>query len=165
MNPGISFGESLDEPIQACTKGSLNGNNGLTSFPLLKRKVSYRFLGDAALASSPMLDVRNAPSATGLLSVSVLIEGGPTGHSLPPKTKRARRNRTRISFLPRVKAKLDSFLDVCHEKALVTMRQLFYVEQAILKGEVNPIDPKITSRTHLCGDFAADAEIIVCDMI
>jgi Ran GTPase-activating protein (RanGAP) involved in mRNA processing and transport len=170
LNPGVSFGESVDEAVHlsvsnSYTKGSPNGTNGLTSFPLLKRKVSYRFLGDAALASTPILDARNAPSATGFLSVSMMIEGGPTGHSLPPKTKRARRNRTRISFLPRVKTKLDSFLDVCHEKALVTMRQLFYVEQAILRGEVNPIDPKITSRTHLCGDFATDAEIIVCDMI
>jgi hypothetical protein len=170
VNPGASLGESLDEPVQLSgtnpyAKDSPSGTSGLTSFPLLKRKVSYRFLGDATMASTPILDVRNAPAPNGFLSVSMMIEGGPTGHSMPPKTKRARRNRTRISFLPRVKAKLDSFLDVCHEKALVTMRQLFYVEQAILKGEVNPIDPKTTSRTHLCGDFATDAEIIVCDMI
>jgi len=91
------------------------------------------------------------------------IEGGPIVHSMPPKTKRARRNRARISFLPRVKAKLDSYLDVCHEKALATMRQLYYVEQAILGGQIIPIDPAITPRTHLCGDFAADAEIIVAD--
>jgi hypothetical protein len=95
----------------------------------------------------------------------MMIETGPTGHTMPPKTKRARRNRSRISFLPRVKAKLDSSLDVCHEKALVTMRQLYYVEQAILSGQVNPVDPITTSRTHLCGDFATDAEMIVCDMI
>ena len=170
---GASFGESVE--------GSLGGGGGgggipasdpflkptpnLTSFPMLKRKVSYRFLGDAALASTPTLDLRNSQSANGMLSVSMMIEGGPAGHTLPPKTKRARRNRSRISFLPRVKAKLDSFLDVCHEKALVTMRQLYYVEQAVLRGEVNPIDPKTTSRTHLCGDFAADAETIVVDMI
>jgi Ran GTPase-activating protein (RanGAP) involved in mRNA processing and transport len=171
-NHGASVGESLDDPDPVSTvdpfaKSSVNGTNGLTSFPLLKRKVSYRFLGDAALSSTPNLDVRRAPSANGngALSVSMMIEGGPTGNTLPPRTKRARRNRTRISFLPRVKAKLDSLLDVCHEKALVTMRQLYFVEQAILRGEVNPIDPKTTSRTHLCGDFATDAQIIVCDMI
>ena len=45
------------------------------------------------------------------------------------------------------------------------MRQLFFVEQAILRGDVNPIDPSANRRTHLAGDFAVDAEIIVVDMI
>ena len=163
---GDGFDESVEDSLNvpASDPSMRVSPNGLHPLPMLKRKVSYRFLADAADPPSQKLDVRNAHSA-GALSVSMMIEGGPAGHSLPPKTKRARRNRTRISFLPRVKGKLDSFLDVCHEKALVTMRQLYYVEQAILRGEVNPIDPKTTSRTHLCGDFATDAEMIVVDMI
>jgi hypothetical protein len=144
---------------------------GLTSLPILnaaiKRKVSYRFLGDASLVSAPRLEStgRRPSSVTMTGPVTMSIEGGPVGHSLPRKSKRARRNRSRISFLPRINEKLDSYLDVCHEKALTTMRQLYYVERAILAGQVNPIDPAKTARTHLCGDFATDAETIIVDMI
>ena len=134
--------------------------DGMSSLPMLKRKVSYRVLGDAALAP-PMARPPISPPS---ISVSMSIGGGQTS-TLPRKSKRARRNRNRISFLPRVKDKLDSYLDVCHEKALVVMRQLYFVEQAILRGEVNPIDPSTTTRSHLSGDFALDAEIIVVDMI
>lgn len=136
----------------------------LSSFPNIKRKGSYRFLGDAVFTAQSQPQEKDRSSLQ-MPSVSMMIEGGPTGHSLPPKTKRARRNRTRISFLPRVKAKLDSYLDVCHEKALITMRQMYYVEQAILSGKVNPVDPAVTPRTHLTGDLATDAEMIVVDMI
>jgi Ran GTPase-activating protein (RanGAP) involved in mRNA processing and transport len=136
----------------------------LSSFPNIKRKGSYRFLGDAVFTAQPQPQEKDR-SGLQMPSVSMMIEGGPTGHSLPPKTKRARRNRTRISFLPRVKDKLDSYLDVCHEKALITMRQMYYVEQAILSGKVNPVDPAVTPRTHLTGDLAADAEMIVVDMM
>jgi Ran GTPase-activating protein (RanGAP) involved in mRNA processing and transport len=176
-NQGDGIDEIADEPMTVqMSDPSIKASpfGGISPLPLLKRKVSYRFLGDAALQTAPCLEVHysgdvrpsctySAPTQNG--SVSMMIETGPTGHTMPPKTKRARRNRSRISFLPRVKAKLDSSLDVCHEKALVTMRQLYYVEQAILSGQVNPVDPITTSRTHLCGDFATDAEMIVCDMI
>lgn len=150
-----------------------------SSLPMLKRKVSYRFLGDAAIpgpsffqpqqqqkSSSPQRSrgIGGFGALPPLGSVSKMIEEGPTGHSLPPKSKKARRNRTRISFLPRVKAKLDSYLDVCHEKALITMRQLYYVEEAILSGRVNPLDSSCP-RTHLSGALATDAETIVVDMI
>jgi Ran GTPase-activating protein (RanGAP) involved in mRNA processing and transport len=133
----------------------------MSSLPMLKRKVSYRFLGDAALAAPSSRVLPNHPPP---FSTSSSISRGQT-NTLPRKSKRARRNRNRISFLPRVKDKLDSYLDVCHEKALVVMRQLYFVEQAILRGDVNPIDPSTNMRTHLAGDFAADAEIIVVDMI
>lgn len=159
--------------LTVCDKDS--PQNGITSMPtLMKRKVSYRFLGDAALASAPRLESegistsRNTPTDSiknNTNSVTMLIEKGPTMHSLPRKSKRARRNRSRISFLPKIKVKLESYLDLCHEKALKTMRQLYFVEQAILSGQVNPIDPTKTARTHLCGDFAMDAETIIVDMI
>ena len=143
--------------------------NLLASLPILKRKVSYRFLGEAAAFSSVSgIECRNGPApVSNQQSIAMMIEGGPCVHSMPPKTKRARRNRSRISFLPRAKAKLDSYLDVCHEKALIAMRQLYYVEQAILRGEVNPIDPVDATNPlmHLCGDLAKDAEMIVVDMI
>jgi hypothetical protein len=141
--------------------GSPNARNSL---PMLKRKVSYRLLGDAVLGSHPKFEPRlgkNLQSG----SVARMIEEGHTGHSLPPKTKRARRNRTRISFVPRIKVRLDSYLDVCHEKALITMRQLYFVEQAIIGGQVNPLEPSAPQRTHLSGTLAAEAEMIIVDMI
>ena len=135
------------------------------SLPILKRKVSYRFLGDAAMTSHQS---RVEPKLDNLLqngSIAKLIEDGHTGHSLPRKTKRARRNRTRISFVPRIKAKLDSYMDVCHEKALITMRQLYFVEQAILKGQVNCLEASAQPRIHLSGVLASEAEMIIVDMI
>ena len=140
---------------------------------MLKRKVSYRFLGDAAMHQPGSLQQPPPSNPWGSAfggggshvgSVAKMIQEGPSGHSLPPKNKKARRNRTRISFLPRIKAKLDSYLDVCHEKALITMRQLYYVEQAILSGRVNPLEEG-TPTTHLSGALATDAETVVVDMM
>lgn len=132
------------------------------SISMLKRKVSYRCLGDAA---SPSLKPTETKMQNGSRTASVakIIEQGHTGHSLPPKTKRARRNRTRISFVPRIKAKLDSYLDVCHEKALITMRQLYFVERALLEGKINPVESG--AQSHLTGMLASEAEMIVVDMI
>ena len=143
----------------------------LGSFSMLKRKVSYRFLGDAALSSPSGFPASSKPTTTifsvhppPMSSVSSAAAGSAVA-TMPRKNKRARRNRSRISFLPRIKSKVESQLDVCHEKALVIMRQLYFVEKAILSGEVNPIDPASTTRTHLTADFAADAEMIILDMI
>lgn len=166
-NPNCSTCESTDAALTVGSHPTLNmPGNPLSSLPIMKRKVSYRFLGDAAVFSSlSAFECRNGfASACTPQSVSTMIEEGSAVCSVPPKTKRARRNRSRISFLPRVKAKLDSQLDFCHEKALVTMRQLFFVERAILCGRVNTIDPADVL-THLCGDMAMDAEAIVVDML
>lgn len=135
--------KSLNEPISPA---------------MLKRKMSYRCLCDVAPANPQQNDLRQ-PS---MKPVALMIAGGPSLHSLPSKTKRARRNRTRISFLPRVKEKLDSCLDTCHEKALTVMRQLYFVEQAILNGEVIELT---CAHTHLCGVLANDAEMIIVDML
>lgn len=174
--PEVSRGSSTDGAVNSTIGNSADqfmdpvGDSSLpvsspvvSSLPILKRKVSYHFLGEAVISQSQNLQARQQNS--NLKCVSKMIEDGLTGHSLPPKNKRARRNRTRISFLPRVKRQLDSYLDVCHEKALITMRQLFYIEQAILQGNVNPIDPVTAPRAHLCGSLATDAETIVIDMI
>eukprot|EP00980_Cylindrotheca_fusiformis_P030276 scaffold24618_cov127-Cylindrotheca_fusiformis.AAC.9 len=140
--------------------GSPSGPNSL---PLLKRKVSYRVLGEAMLNAHSKFEHR-LESHLQNGSVARMIEEGHTGHSMPPKTKRARRNRSRISFVPRIKARLDSYLDVCHEKALITMRQLYFVERAILECKVHPLDSS-DRRSHLSGDLAAEAEMIIVDMI
>jgi len=156
------FSVPISEPV---LPGATTGPNSLpNSLPMLKRKVSYRVLGDAMIVSDTKFE-KKLEESTGNGSVARIIQHGHTGHSLPPKTKRARRNRTRISFLPRIQQKLDSYLDLCHEKALVTMRQLYFVEQAILRGEINPIDTTLPLRLHLCGILASEAEMIIVDMM
>ena len=79
------------------------------SLPMLKRKVSYRFLGEAAIYP-PHTQSEVRTQSVNKPSVSKLIEDRAVGHSMPPKMKRARRNKTRISFLPRIKVRvaLDS---------------------------------------------------------
>jgi Ran GTPase-activating protein (RanGAP) involved in mRNA processing and transport len=126
---------------------------------MLKRKVSYRFLGDADKPTGSMHYVNEH-------SVAKMIEDGAGVQAMPPRTKRARRNKTRISFLPRIKAKLESYLDVCHEKALILMRQLYFVEHALLAGKINPNEPSGENKvTHLFGLLADEAEMILIDMV
>lgn len=156
-----SSGDCISVPV---SDPALPGSPGTASLPMLKRKVSYRFLGDAMVSTHSKFEPK-LQNYGHYGSVARMIEEGHTGHSLPPKTKKARRNRTRISFVPRIKAKLDSYLDVCHEKALITMRQLYFVEQAILAGRVNPLEPSSSPRTHLSGVLASEAEMIIVDMI
>lgn len=153
-----NFSVPVSDPV---LPGSPNGPNSL---PMLKRKVSYRVLGEAMLASHAKFEPKLENNLQNG-SVARMIEEGHTGHSLPPKTKRARRNRSRISFVPRIKVRLDSYLDVCHEKALITMRQLYFVEQAILGGKVHPLEVSSPRRSHLSGNLAAEAEMIIVDMI
>lgn len=162
-----SAGSVEDRMLVPMSEPVLPGQ-GPASILMLKRKVSYRCLGDATMtpAQAPPLEPSSLQKGAANASVAKIIEHGHTGHSLPPKNKRARRNRTRISFLPRTKAKLDSYLDVCHEKALITMRQLHFVERAILAGKVNTLDSETSAaRTHLTGVLASEAEMIIVDMI
>jgi hypothetical protein len=59
---------------------------------------------------------------------------------------------------------VDSHLDVCHEKALILMRQLYFVEGALLNGDV--FGESTTPRaTHLRGVLASEAEMIVADLM
>eukprot|EP00568_Trieres_chinensis_P003475 CAMPEP_0183302804 /NCGR_PEP_ID=MMETSP0160_2-20130417/8458_1 /TAXON_ID=2839 ORGANISM="Odontella Sinensis, Strain Grunow 1884" /NCGR_SAMPLE_ID=MMETSP0160_2 /ASSEMBLY_ACC=CAM_ASM_000250 /LENGTH=302 /DNA_ID=CAMNT_0025465621 /DNA_START=26 /DNA_END=930 /DNA_ORIENTATION=- len=122
------------------------------TLPMLKRKVSYRFLNEALLGSKSEARTEHDASASanggvgglggaaaGSRPISKMIEDA-SGQSMQPKSKRARRNRTRISFLPRIKGRLDSYLDACHHKALVLMRQLQFVERSLLSGQVYPLE-------------------------
>ncbi len=127
------------------------------TMPMLKRKVSYRYLGEATITSTSFDPEPDNIDA----SVSKLIEHM-NGQSMQPKSKRARRNQSRISIVPRIKEKLDSFLDRDHQKALGFMRQLQYVEKSLLNGSIYPIED-IGTATHLIGSLAADAEKILLD--
>lgn len=160
-SPGSSI---LSAPCQASPSADAPGvpssepvMNGKLS--MLKRKVSYRFLGEATVSSGS--EVKNVDQ-----SVSELIENM-SGQLMQPKIKRARRNITvvpRIKLVPRIKEKLDSFLDCDHQKALGLMRQLYYVEKSLLNGNVYPVD-EVGTATHLIGELASDAETIILDMM
>mmetsp|Transcript_30071 Transcript_30071/g.34956 ORF Transcript_30071/g.34956 Transcript_30071/m.34956 type:complete len:1067 (-) Transcript_30071:67-3267(-) len=95
-------------------------------------------------------------------SVTKLIKDM-NGHSMQPK-KRARRNHSRISIVPRIKKKLESFLITDHQRALGLMRQLAYVEKSLLNGSMYPVEDLDTA-THLIGSLASDAEMILVDMM
>lgn len=90
---------SDDQMFIASSEPSFQASPPTASLPMLKRKVSYRFLGDAAITS------RGRPQSLNNASVSHMIQSGGIGHTMPPKSKRARRNKTRISFLPRIKVR------------------------------------------------------------
>lgn len=155
----LSADSNMDDVILQ-SDPALSPPNGV---PMLKRKVSYRSLGDAALLGvsqhTPEVRFSSPPVST---TVAKMIHDGPGANSMPPRTKRMRRNKTRISFLPRIQEKLDSLLDVCHDKALTLMRQLYFVECALLRGEIF----RVTSNaTHLSGVLASEAEMIVLDML
>jgi hypothetical protein len=45
------------------------------------------------------------------------------------------------------------------------MRKLFFVEQAILGGKINPCEQGDAQAQHLAGDMAADAETILIDLM
>ena len=66
-------------------------------------------------------------------------------------------------FLPLKQSKIDGHLDVCHEKALILMRQLRFVERALLMGRINTCDD--CPKTHLAGILANEAEMILVDMM
>ncbi len=123
---------------------------------MLKRKVSYRFLQEAAMIERP-------ENLRPDLAVTKLIEDM-NGHTMQPKSKRARRNRSRISIVPRIKKKLDSYLVSDHHRALGLMRQLAYVEKSLLNGSIYPVGD-VGTATHLIGSLASDAEMILVDMM
>ena len=82
---------------------------------MLKRKVSYRSLGDALIppVRPPEPRQRDAP-------VAKMIEDGTIGQFMPPRHKRARRNKTRISFLPRIKVRKQNFVCLCFKQSHLT---------------------------------------------
>lgn len=135
----------------------MNATNA--SLPLLKRKVSYRYLHEAYhetnYSSSPFPHIADESIAKMIADLNV--------QSMQPKLKRARQHRARVYFVPRIKSQLDSYLDSCHQKALILLRQLLFVEKCMLSGLIYPLETQST--THLSGTLAEDAEMILLDMM
>ena len=155
----VSADSNMDD-VMLQSDPALSPPNGVS---MLKRKVSYRSLGEAAMhgVGQPIPEVRFlSPVSNG--AVAKMIHEGASVHSMPPRSKRMRRNKTRISFLPRIQERLDSLLDISHDKALTLMRQLYFVEGALLRGDIFSIP---SNATHLYGVLASEAEMIVLDMM
>ena len=149
--------ESSENAIVRASAPVMNTTN--CSIPLLKRKVSYRHLHESYLSSdySSTLSPRTADESIAKMIEELNVQ------SMQPKLKRARQNRARVYFVPRIKAKLDSYLDSCHQKALVLLRQLFFIEKCLLNGQIYPLGPQLI--THLSGVLAEDVEMILIDMM
>lgn len=149
--------QSSDDYVKRTSAPVINSTN--CSLPLLKRKVSYRYLHESYLTSdfNSSLSPRMADESIAKMIEDLNVQ------SMQPKLKRARQHRARVYFVPRIKAKLDSYLDSCHQKALVLLRQLFFVEKSLLNGQIYPLESKST--THLSGLLAEDAEMILIDMM
>jgi len=128
----------------------------IVMLPMLRRKVSYHLLNDALSTLSPQTANAKGKGRT----VSSMIEEGMQHSSMQPKSKRARGFKTRIAYVPRVKAKVESYLESDHYKALVLMRQLKYIESAFITDR--SIDK--SSKLYLSGLLARDAEMILLDM-
>ena len=143
----------------------MNLNNSSGTIPMLKRKVSYRCLHDASANMNSIppshSTIHSRNQSMGAQSVSKLIEG--RMHGMQPKSKRARKSKSRISILPRIRAKLNSFLDSDHQKALGLMRQLHYVEKSLLNNCIYTLNCAMIP-TYLSDTLASDAEMILLDM-
>jgi len=86
------------------------------------------------------------------------MEEGVSGTlAMQPQSKRAQSNMPRISFVSRIKIKLDSLLEKDHFKALVLMRQLHYTELYLFETPAK--DAIYTSN-----DLIQDVENILLDM-
>ena len=105
----------------------------------LTRKLSFRHLGDAeATTDIPGSRRRSLEMVDG-------VGSGDDGDGAPA-TKRARSNKPRIEFYPRVKTALDTLrYQTNQNQVLVKLRQLKYVEGAMFQGrslhcsvELNP---------------------------
>eukprot|EP01082_Thalassiosira_pseudonana_P011730 g10851.t1 g10851 contig4:2700672-2704491(-) len=131
----------------------------------MQRKASYRGLhdmmmgqGNNMLASSNYSSIENSCRRRPVSAV----EG--CNQSMQPALKRARNDKPRIDYFPRIKAKIEHFLSSSSQsKALVLLRQLKFVETTMFRGS-NPYcdQSSIASPTE---PVAVDAEIILIDML
>jgi hypothetical protein len=151
--------QSLESSNSSIVRASAPVMNTINcSLPLLKRKVSYRHLHESYLSSDEASSSpRNADESIAKMIEDLNVQ------SMQRMMKRPRQNRARVFFVPRIKAKLDSYLDSCHHKALVLLRQLHFLEKNLLNGQIYPVQRKEAS--HLSGTLAEDAEMILLELL
>jgi len=88
-------------------------------------------------------------------------------HESFPSTKRARNDKPRIDYYPRIKSKLEYMRakgSSLHPNALVLMRQLKYVEDILCKN-ININDDAPVEADHDVTNTAADVEMILLDLL
>jgi hypothetical protein len=126
----------------------------------LGRKVSYRSLNEALLGGAfPTAPVFKDRGRT----ISTVMEEGIGNPATQPRIKRQKQNRSKISYFPRIKSKVESFLEKDHHKALILLRQLRYTEQHFLSTFVLAQGSSDTS--YLSRDCTRDIETILIDMM
>jgi len=141
-----------------------------SSVPGLSRKVSYRVLTDA-LSATPITSNCNSNgfgSAGRRRTISVLGDNGVGDPISQPASKRARNNKLRIAYYPRIKEKLELLRSKADQQnTLILLRQLKFVESVMFKGRdiysesrVGVDDPNLATLTG-----TIDVEIILVDML
>ena len=121
----------------------------------LTRKLSFRHLGDAeATTEIPGVNRRRSLE---------MIDGGGGGDNDDgaPATKRARSNKPRIEYYPRVKTALDTLRYQANQnQVLVKLRQLKYVEGAMFQGRSLHCDVSLNPNGFTTTDVEAVLEML-----
>ena len=122
----------------------------------LTRKLSFRHLGDAeATTEMPGINRRR--------SLEIMVDGGGSGDNDDgaPATKRARSNKPRIEYYPRVKTALDTLrYQTNQNQVLVKLRQLKYVEGAMFQGRSLHCDVSLNPNGFTISDVEAVLEML-----
>jgi len=130
----------------------------------LQRKISYRGLHDVMMGHQPSNNIA-APNLNSATESSCKRRTG-SDQSMQPKTKRARNDKPRIDYFPRLKAKIEQHLSSSKQtKALVLLRQLKFVERTMFHGGNLYCDQSSTMGSNSSSEpVATDAEVILIDM-
>ena len=121
----------------------------------LTRKLSFGHLGDAE-ATTEMSGVNRRRSLE-------MVDGGGSGDNDDgaPATKRARSNKPRIEYYPRVKRALDTLrYQTNQNQVLVKLRQLKYVEGAMFQGRSLHCDVSLNPNGFTTTDVEAVLEML-----
>jgi len=140
------------------TRIAVKGNQTPKKAGGLTRKTSFRHLGDAAAADPSMTQ---PPSICKRRSLDMIDSGsGSTGDGYPA-TKRARSNKPRIDYYPRVRTLIETLrYQTDQNKVLVKLRQLKYVEGSMFQGRNVQTDPDPNSDGFTTFDVEAVLDML-----
>mmetsp|Transcript_46545 Transcript_46545/g.90948 ORF Transcript_46545/g.90948 Transcript_46545/m.90948 type:complete len:918 (+) Transcript_46545:35-2788(+) len=139
----------------------------------MTRKLSYRSLSNAVISTSPIKHSNNSNFNLKMNDkrriISVTNEEGFQNQCSQPRAKRPRNSKARIDYFPRIKEVLDESLsdtlsDTSQLKALVLMRQLFFIEKVLFQGK-DIYSEAVLPEAPPHDTSPADAEIIVLNIL
>mmetsp|Transcript_9703 Transcript_9703/g.20209 ORF Transcript_9703/g.20209 Transcript_9703/m.20209 type:complete len:1276 (-) Transcript_9703:169-3996(-) len=135
--------------------------------PGLQRKASYRSLHDVAMMPDSLNYRLRSPN---FISIDNSCRRRPVSalegcNPMQPALKRARNDKPRIDYFPRIKTKIEAFLSSSNQpKALVLLRQLKFIETMLFR-DGHPYQDQVSRDNDPTELVPADAEIILIDMM